>query len=306
MPRTDVEFKTSDGVILRGWLYTPESVTSASCPLPCLVMCHGFSAVKEMYLDAFSERFTSQLALACLVYDNRGFGTSDVAPGQPRQDIIPAMQMSDLSDAITYAQSLPEVDADRIGIWGSSYGGGHVLHVGATDRRVKAVISQVPLVNGWDNFNRLVRPDISEVMTKSFEQDRLARAMGQACATLPVTAEKPEQPSAFPTVEIHTFFAEWEKKSRWKNEVTLRSLESLRAYDPSGWIHRISPTPLLMVVAERDTVTPTDLALAAYTKAHEPKELQVLPGGHLGVYTAPVFLKNTECQIDFLRRHLII
>jgi cephalosporin-C deacetylase-like acetyl esterase len=141
MPRKDIEFKSSDNVTLRGWFYTPEGATVER--LPCLVMVHGFSALKEMDLDLFAETFVSKLNLAVLVYDNRGFGTSDVAPGQPRQEIIPQMQISDLQDAITYAQTREEVNKTKIGIWGSSYSGGHVLYVAAIDKRVKACISQV-------------------------------------------------------------------------------------------------------------------------------------------------------------------
>jgi cephalosporin-C deacetylase-like acetyl esterase len=95
MPRSDVDFKTSDGVTLRGWFYTPDS---PSGKVPCLVMSHGFSALKEMDLDAFAEYFTSKLPLTALVYDNRGFGDSDVAPGQPRSEILPPQQCSDMSD----------------------------------------------------------------------------------------------------------------------------------------------------------------------------------------------------------------
>lgn len=140
MPRKDIEFKTYDNVTLRGWLYTP---SSSSGKLPCLVMAHGFSAVKEMDLDAFAEFFTSKLNLACIVYDNRGFGASDAKDGHPRSEINPHEQVSDYSDAITYAQTLSEVNGDKIGVWGSSYSGGHVLRVGAIDRRVKAVLCQV-------------------------------------------------------------------------------------------------------------------------------------------------------------------
>lgn len=140
MPRKDVEFKTSDHVALRGWLYTP---SSSSGKLPCLVMAHGWSAVKEMDLDSFADHFTSHLPITCLVYDNRGFGASDTAKDQPRHEIVPSLQMSDYSDAITYAQGLDEVDGTKIGIWGSSYSGGHVLYVGAADRRVKTVLSQM-------------------------------------------------------------------------------------------------------------------------------------------------------------------
>jgi dipeptidyl aminopeptidase/acylaminoacyl peptidase len=145
MSRQDIDFKTGDGVTLRGWLYTPSAEAGKSAPekLPCLVMVHGFTALKEMDLDKFAERFVSKLQLAVLVYDNRGFGASDVAAGQPRREIIPSVQISDFQDAITYAQSRTEVDLEKIGIWGSSYSGGHALYVAAVDRRVKACISQV-------------------------------------------------------------------------------------------------------------------------------------------------------------------
>jgi cephalosporin-C deacetylase-like acetyl esterase len=168
MPRKDISFQTSDHVTLRGWFYTPAETTDAK--LPCLVLSHGFSALKEMDLDTFADYFTKNLLISCLVYDNRGFGDSDTAPNQPRLEILPSFQLSDISDAITYAQSLPQVEPEKIAIWGSSYSGGHVLQVGAIDRRVKAVLSQVPCLNGWDNFNRLVRPDFAELTNKLFQQ----------------------------------------------------------------------------------------------------------------------------------------
>ena len=112
--RKDVEFKTTDGTTLRGWVYTPDS---SSGKLPCLVMAHGWTALKEMDLDAFAEHFSSKLPISVLVYDNRCFGASD---GEPRHEIIPSLQQSDYSDAITFAQSLEEVDPEKIGIWGRS------------------------------------------------------------------------------------------------------------------------------------------------------------------------------------------
>lgn len=167
MPRQNIEFKTADDVTLRGWLYTPEG--SSSGRLPCLVMSHGFSALKEMDLNTFAEYFTSNLPIVCLVYDNRGFGDSDTKEGQPRQEIIPPVQRSDFSDAITYAQTLPQADPDKIGIWGSSYSGGHVLWLAAADRRVKVVLSQAPLVDGWENFHRLIRADLVDGLNKMFQ-----------------------------------------------------------------------------------------------------------------------------------------
>ena len=127
--RKDVEFKTQDGVTLAAWHYLPDQSFGK---VPTIVMAHGFSAVKEMYLDRFAEVFATT-GLGALVFDNRNFGASG---GEPRQEIDPWEQVRDYRDAITFAETLPETDVDRIGIWGSSYSGGHVLVVGAIDRRV--------------------------------------------------------------------------------------------------------------------------------------------------------------------------
>ena len=149
--RKDIEFKTEDGIKLRGWHYLPEKRTGK---VPTIVMAHGFSAVKEMYLDRFADAFAAA-GLGALVFDNRNFGASD---GEPRQEIDPWQQVSDYRDAITFAETLPETDPARIGIWGSSYSGGHVMVVGAIDRRVKCVVAQVPLASGHDNARRLFEP----------------------------------------------------------------------------------------------------------------------------------------------------
>lgn len=107
-----------------------------------------------MNLDLFAEYFTSHLPITALVYDNRCFGASD---GTPRFEIIPTLQCSDIQDAITFAQSLSEeVDPEKIAIWGSSYSGANVLQVAAFDKRVKVVLSQVPMISGIEARNRLV------------------------------------------------------------------------------------------------------------------------------------------------------
>src|ERR1700761_3134952 len=183
MARRDIEFD-AEGVTLRGWFYPAEGTGS---PGPAVVMAHGFSAVKEMYLDRFAEVFAAA-GLNVLVFDNRCFGASD---GEPRQEIDPWAQVRDYRNAITYASTLPEADAARIGIWGSSYSGGHVLVVGAIDRRVKAVVSQVPLISGHDNLRALVRADFIAGFRAMFDADRLARFGGWAPAMVPVVDKDP-------------------------------------------------------------------------------------------------------------------
>ncbi|OQE24034.1 hypothetical protein PENFLA_c010G04692 [Penicillium flavigenum] len=281
MPRENVEFQTADHVTLRGWFFRP-SMEPLETRLPCLVMSHGFSALKEMGLDAFAEYFTLNLPISCLVYDNRGFGDSDTKEGQPRQEVLPSQQTSDISDAITYAQSRADVDPNRIGIWGSSYSGGHVLSVGAVDRRVKVVLSHVPFTDG-----------------------PMARAAGKPAGMIAVVDEDPQKPSTLPTPDSYQFFSAWEAKSNWKNETTLKSVEAACGYNPAAHIHHISPTPLLLTVAENDVVAPTDIALDAYSRAGEPKKLQIFPGGHFDGYAGEGFERNASVHTDFLKEHLV-
>src|ERR687888_2393886 len=191
MERRDIAFD-ADGVVLRVWFYSAEG---ASGRRPTVVMAHGFSAVKEMYLDSFAEVFAAA-GLNALVFDNRGFGASD---GEPRQEIDPWQQVRDYRHAITYAQARPEVDAARIGVWGSSYSGGHVLVLGAIDKRIKCVVAQVPLVSGFRNIQRLVRQDFLAPNRALFEQDRAARYRGEPPAMVPVVDPDPLAVSALPT-----------------------------------------------------------------------------------------------------------
>lgn len=152
--------------------------------------------------------------------------------------------------------------------------------------------------------------------------DRLGRLQGKEPARLPVVAADPLAPSSLPTPDSYSFFTEWEKKSNWKNDVTLKryvlgklllttlimmtfgSVELLRANDPSHMVHRISPTPLLMTIADNDVLTPTDIAIETFTRAREPKRIHIIPGGHFDGYSGPNFERNAAVQADFLRDNL--
>jgi uncharacterized protein len=296
--RTDIEFKTEDGVTLRGWLYLPDR---ASSPVPCVVMAHGFSAVKEMYLDRYAQAFAGG-GLAALVFDNRNFGASD---GAPRQHIDPWEQVRDYRDAITFAGTLAQVDASRIAVWGSSYSGGHVLVLGAIDRRIKCVVSQVPLISGHRNARRLIRADFISAVQGQFDADRRARYGGQARAMIPVVTQDPAAPCALPTPDSWQWFTETGRMRApsWRNEVTLQSVELFTEYEPGAYIEWISPTPLMMVVAAGDHLTVVDEALAAYNRALEPKRLVLLPGGHFDAYVKD-FSTASGAARDWFAQHL--
>ena len=296
--RKDIEFNTEDGVTLRGWLYLPDAVKEA---VPTVVMAHGFSAVKENYLDCFAEAFAA-VGLGALVFDNRNFGASD---GEPRQEIDPWQQIRDYRDAITYASGLTDVDENRIGVWGSSYSGAHVLVVGAIDRRVKCVTSQVPLISGHRNARRLIRADMIAAVQGMFDEDRKARFEGKPPEMIAVVSNDPNVPSALPTPDAWEWMTETAEKRApaWKNEVTLRSLEMFLAYEPGAYIEYLSPTPLLMVVAAQDHLTVADEALAAYERALQPKKLLLLEGGHFDAYVEDFDAASSAAR-DWFVEHL--
>ncbi|PWJ26253.1 hypothetical protein ATK17_2400 [Branchiibius hedensis] len=295
--RTDVEFD-SDGVTLRGWYYRASGGGTA----PTIVMSHGYAAVKEMYLDKYAEAFSAG-GFNVLVYDNRNLGASD---GEPRGEITPWQQIDDYRNAITYAETLEGTDPDRIGIWGSSYSGGHVLVVAAQDRRVKCVSAQVPVVDGDANFRQLVRADFVGGARDGFNADRRARFNGEAPAMIDVVNKDPMAPSALPTPDSYEWFIGTHelRAPSYVNSCTLRSVERFSEYQPGAYLRLIAPTPLLMCVAADDVLTPTKIAIDGFQEAREPKKLVVLPGGHFDAYVKG-FEISSAVQLDWFREHLM-
>src|SRR5688572_30315455 len=140
MPRQDITF-VSGGKRCAAWLYLPDGATE---PAPCVVMAHGFGGTRSDAVPAFAERFV-EAGLAALVFDYRHFGDSE---GEPRQLLDIARQHEDYRAAIAYVRSREEVDAARVALFGSSFSGGHVVHLAARDPSIAAVVSQVPFMDG--------------------------------------------------------------------------------------------------------------------------------------------------------------
>ncbi|MEH7247800.1 alpha/beta hydrolase [Neobacillus niacini] len=294
--RKTIEFN-AEGTMLRGWLYIP---SSHDAKLPVIVMAHGYGSLKEMHLDTFAEKFAEN-GFAVLVYDNRNFGDSD---GYPRQEINPQDQIFDYQHAITYVSSLQFIDNSRIGIWGSSYSGGHVIVVGAIDKRVKCVVSQVPTISGSQAALRRLPAEKIEKLLESFYLDRQNRMNGLEPVRKKLVPEHENDTGIYSNPDAVQWYLEAGKRSpNWVNEVTIRSIEHSRHYEPGQFISMLSPTPLLMLVAKNDTITPTDLALAAYEDAYEPKDLKIFEGHHFSPYVEK-FEEYSEAALDWFIKHL--
>jgi fermentation-respiration switch protein FrsA (DUF1100 family) len=293
--REDIEFD-ADGTTLRGWFYMPHN---ASEQVPVIIVTHGYGGVKEQYLDRYAEVFAAA-GLAVLVYDHRNFGASD---GLPRQEVDPLWQVRDYRSAITYAQTRSEINVKKIGIWGSSYSGGHVLVVGAIDKRVGAVVSQAGTISGYLSGLRRMPSSQAKALRTACDADRAARARGEVPAMIPMASEDPTK-SGYGDDTRDFLFATRDFAPSWRNEITLRSIEMSREYEPGIYISRISPTPLLMILATGDDITPIDLSLDAYNRALEPKELLLIEGGHYTPYVVE-FEQGAAAARDFYVKCLL-
>lgn len=286
--RQEVEFP-SEGVTLRGWFSLPDRPG----PHPAVVVTGGFGGVKEVFGHHDYPAVFCAAGLAVLTYDHINCGQSD---GLPRQELDPILQQRGYRDAVTYLASRPEIDGDRIGIWGTSYSGGHVLAVAACERRIRCVVSQAMTISGRDNFRARHTPAQLADFYRRFAEDRLGRLAGQPPVMVQAFADQSD------TVRFMDSLPP-EQRGSWRNEITLRSWEHYAEYEPAAFIERISPTPLLMIVPIADTMTPAEDALAAYHRALEPKALLAVPGDHYSVYSEH-FETTSAAARDWFVEHL--
>lgn len=138
----------ADGARCAAWYYAPEGIASP----PLVVMAHGLGGTRHMRLDAYARQFAAA-GIAALVFDYRGFGDSE---GTVRQIVDVRQQLADWRSALAYARAELPVDTARIAIWGTSFGGGHVLSIAAEDHALAGVVAQCPFVDGpssvWRRF----------------------------------------------------------------------------------------------------------------------------------------------------------
>jgi fermentation-respiration switch protein FrsA (DUF1100 family) len=295
--RSEVRFPVDDGVELGGWFYLPKT-DAQRCP--AITMAHGYAGVKEHGITRFAEAF-ADAGFVVLLHDHRTFGISG---GEPRQDVDPWRQVADWRRAVSYLESRPEVDSKRIGLWGTSYAGGHALVLGATDCRIACVVSQVPTISGYQQGLRRVAPEGIAALEAALNDDERAQARGEPPQRQAVVSADSAIPASYRTKDAIDFYLQpLGEGAKWENTVTMRSTRLSRMYEPGIWAPRISPTPLLMIVGSHDVITLTDLALASYEQALEPKKLVLIPGGHFDPYMSG-FQTSCGASVDWFRQHL--
>ena len=266
MRREDIEFK-SQGTTIRGHLYLPEGPG----PHPAVVMAGGWCYVKELVQPEYAKVFAGA-GVAALVFDYRGFGES---AGEPRQHIDPWAQIEDYKNAISWVETREDLDSERIGIWGISYSGGHVLIVAATDPRVRCVVSNIPVVDGWLTMQQVHGALGFRELEARILEDRRKRLAGGELGTLPMsTAEPARELATWPFPEVTSAFLQLKETvaplhEHWN---TVASVELLMSYDVRPFLRRILSTPVLMSVAERDDITLWEAETEVFNRIATPEK----------------------------------
>lgn len=253
-----VEFQ-SYGERIEALLLLPDDVVG---PLPGIVMAGGWCYVKELIQPEYAKYFVDA-GFAVLIFDYRRMGASG---GQPRQHINPYDQHEDYKAAISYMETLAQVDADRIGIWGISYSGGHVLVVGATDSRVKCIVSNIPVVDGLTTMKVAHGSLAFRSLMATIIDDRRSQIESGVFGTIPMSCNPRDGLSTWPFPEVAPVFEQLKAESAPNHQHfnTISSVDLLLTYTVFPYVRRIINTPTLMIVAEGDDITMWDKEIEAF------------------------------------------
>jgi dienelactone hydrolase len=292
MQREDVWFK-SGGDRISAWLYRPTVDGDA----PLLVMAHGLGAVRTMRLDAYAERFRAA-GYACLVFDYRNFGDSE---GAPRQLIDIRMQLQDWTVAVAYARTLAGIDPNRIGLWGTSFSGGHVIATAARLPGIAAVVSQCPFTDGVASLGTL-SPLISARITALAARDLITTRFGGTPVMVP-TAGRPGEVALMNAPDAYPGFVKLVPDGTpLRNEVAARIGVKILPYRP-GRLAANVPCPILFCVCESDSVAPSG-PTRRYAASAPRGEVKLYPEGHFEIYVGDAFERVIADQLVFLEKNL--
>jgi uncharacterized protein len=293
--REDVQF-TSGHDRISAWLYRPAD-TGGTGPVPLLVMAHGLGAVRTMRLDAYAERF-SAAGYACLVFDYRNFGDSG---GEPRQVLDIGMQLADWAAAVAYARTVDGIDHSRIGLWGTSFGGGHVIATAARLPGIAAAVAQCPFTDGVASA-RTLNPSVTARITARAVRDVVGARLGKP-PVMVATAGKPGEVALMNTPDAYSGYLRLVPDGvELPNEVAARIGLNVITYRPGRQAAKIS-CPILFCVCETDSVAPAAATLRHAAKAPRG-EVKLYPEGHFAIYVDDAFERVVADQIAFLDKHL--
>ncbi|HEY7576883.1 MAG TPA: alpha/beta hydrolase [Acetobacteraceae bacterium] len=284
----------SEGVRLAGDLFVPDGLRSGERRAG-IVLCHGYTGVRNLYLPDIA-RVLCEAGYVVLTFDYKGWGDSD----GPRSRLAPYSRVIDAQAALTWLGVQEIVDPDRLGIYGTSYGGATVVWVAAVDPRVKCVVSVVGVGDGRRWMRSVRRPDEYHDLLERSAEDRIRRVMeGQSALVERTDILVPDRQSA-----------ELAAAARRGNpgavsQIPLEFVDDTLGFNAEWVVDRIAPRPVLFVTTDNDRLVPPEESEAMFRRAGEPKRLVVLRGfGHYEVYTGEAFREVMAETVAWFRQYL--
>ena len=283
----------SDDVQCYAVLFFPKGYSSRG-KTPGVVLAHGWSGT-HLSIEKYGARFAEK-GLVAMVIDYRGWGFSygfttlaqkvknddSVRFTRTRADVVikrtrlaPLKQVEDVRNAISYLQGEPGVDADRIGVWGSSSAAGNAIVVAALDARVKAVAMQLPAISGRN------RPDGPMVLRGPMLEDAIKRAR---------TGRGDEIVTGFAT----------------HRNIDVETNQLVAEFRPYRYVKDIGDRPVLFIVAGNEQLFDNhDHAYAAAELLTGPKKvIEVSNITHFEMYVNEPFEISSNAAADWFREYL--
>jgi len=268
----------SETVPMAGVLFLPDNLAKGE-KRPGIVLCHGFTAVKEVLLPEIARRL-AKFGYVALTFDYHFLGESG---GEPRRQIIPMLQIEDIRNAVTFLQHQPEVHPERLGLLGVSLGGANVSYAAGVEERVKATVS----VCGIGDCGRWIRDACHfwewKALLQRLAEDRHERVL---TGRLQYVQAKDIVPEPESTTKL--FGEILRQYPQWSREITLASGEALIAYRPESVVQQVSPRAIMWLHGDADERVSMEESIAMCKRAAEPKKLVILPGlGHSDIIAGP-------------------
>ena len=289
-----VEFY-SEGFKLCGDVYTPDSLAPGEQRAGVL-LCHGYTGVKDLYLPD-NARVLNEAGYVVMTFDYKGWGESE---GKSPHRLAPYSRVADVQAAMTFLGIQPEVDEERIGIYGTSYGGATVSWVGAIDPRAKCVVSVVGIGHGARWMSRVRRMDEWFDLLERSAEDRTQRALtGKSEMVERSDILLPDRQSAALAAAARA------KNPAAVGTIPLEYVDDTLGFNPEWIVGRISPRPILFITSSGDRLVPPEESEQLYAHAGEPKKLVTLKGvGHYEVYAEPAFSEVMKHTLEWYREYL--
>jgi uncharacterized protein len=284
----------SEGCKLTGDLYLPEGL-SANERRAGVVLCHGYTGVKDLYLPD-NARVLNEAGYVVLTFDYKGWGASE----GPRSRLAPYSRVADVHAALTFLGLQPNVDPERLGLYGTSYGGATVVWAGAVDPRVKCIVSVVGVGHGRRWMRSVRRPDEWHDLLDRAKADREKRVLdGQSALADRSAILLPDRQSA----ELAAIARRANPAA--VNELPLEFIDDTLGFYPEWVVDKIAPRPILFITTDNDRLVPLEESEQLFAKAGEPKKLVVLRGyGHYEVYAEPAFSQVMAEAIAWFGKHV--